>query len=255
MAPQMAIGPVRYAMKRERLTHAQRREQTRERLLEAARKMFVKKGLAATSVEDIAETAGYTRGAFYSNFDDKPELLLELVRRDHDSAQVDLRAVMDEGGTPAEVNARAIAYYSRYFRDRECFLLWVEATLLSYRDTAFQERFNAFRHEKLDQISAYIRTASGRDGGPLPLQADALALGLVSLRDGVQFSRMCDPQRASDKVMQIVLAGFFSCVLCRQSEEIPHADHGAGVPGRGRGSRTPTADADKIRDQGPAQRN
>ncbi|MFL9900489.1 TetR/AcrR family transcriptional regulator [Paraburkholderia fungorum] len=212
-------------MKRERLTHAQRREQTRERLLEAARKMFVKKGLAATSVEDIAETAGYTRGAFYSTFDGKPELLLELVRRDHDGAQVDLRAVMDDGGTPAEVKARAIAYYTRYFRDRDCFLLWVEAKLLAYRDTEFQEHFNALRHEKLDEISAYIRTASERDGRPLPLQADALALGLVSLRDGVQFSRMCDPQRASDKVMQILLAGFFSCVLWRQSEEIQHADH------------------------------
>jgi AcrR family transcriptional regulator len=74
-------------MKRERLTHAQRREQTRERLLEAARKTFVKKGLAATSVDNIAEAAGYTRGAFYSNFDGKPELLLELLRRDHESAQ------------------------------------------------------------------------------------------------------------------------------------------------------------------------
>jgi AcrR family transcriptional regulator len=240
-------------MKRERLTHAQRREQTRERLLEAARKMFVKKGLAATSVEDIAEAAGYTRGAFYSNFDGKPELLLELVRRDHDSAQFNLRAVMDGGGTPAEMSARAIAYYSHYFPDRECFLLWVEAKLLAYRDTAFQERFNALRHEKLTQISAYIRTASKRDGRQLPLQADALALGLVSLRDGVQFFGMCDPQRASDTVMQIVLAGFYSGVLCRQSEDIPHADHRAGAPGRGRGSRTLTAGTDKIRDEGPAR--
>ncbi|NPT61883.1 TetR/AcrR family transcriptional regulator [Paraburkholderia elongata] len=196
-------------MKRERLAHAQRREQTRERLLEAARKTFVKKGLAATSVKDITEAAGYTRGAFYSNFNGKPELLLELLRRDHDSAQVNLRAIVEEGGTPAEMKARAIAYYSRYFRDRDCFLLWVEAKLLAYRDTAYQERINAFRHEKLDQISAYIRTVSERDGRPLPLQADALALGLVSLSDGVQFSRMCDPQTASDKVMQTVLAGFF----------------------------------------------
>jgi AcrR family transcriptional regulator len=87
---------------------------------------FVNKGLAATSVEDIAEAAGYTRGAFYSNFNGKPELLLELLRRDHDSAQVSLRAIMEEGGTPAEMKARAIAYYSRYFRDRDFFLLWVE---------------------------------------------------------------------------------------------------------------------------------
>ncbi len=78
-------------MKRERLTRIQRKEQTLENLLEAARMMFVKKGLAATSVEDIAEAAGYTRGAFYSNFDGKPELLLELLRRDHDSAQAKQR--------------------------------------------------------------------------------------------------------------------------------------------------------------------
>jgi AcrR family transcriptional regulator len=238
-------------MKRERLTHAQRREQTRESLLEAARKTFVKKGFAATSVVDIAETAGYTRGAFYSNFDSKPELLLELLRRDHDSAQVNLRAIMEEGGTPAEMTARAIAYYSRYFRDRDFFLLWVEAKLLAYRDAGFQERFNAFRHEKLDQISAYIRTVSERDGRPLPLQADALALGLVSLRDGVQFSRVCDPQTASDEVMQTVLAGFFSCVFWRRPEKIQDADHRADVPGRRR--RTPTAGANNIRGQRPAQ--
>jgi AcrR family transcriptional regulator len=238
-------------MKRERLTHAQRREQTRERLLEAARKTFVKKGLAATSVENIAEAAGYTRGAFYSNFDGKPELLLELLRRDHDSAQVNLRAIMEEGGTPAEVKARVIAYYSSYFHDRDCFLLWVEARLLAHRDAGFQERFNAFRHEKLGQISAYIRTLSERYARPLPLQPDALALGLVSLRDGVQFSRVCDPQTASDEVMQTVLAGFFSCVLWRQPEEIQHADHRAGVPGSR--CRAPTADADNIRDQGAAR--
>ncbi|NPT57263.1 TetR/AcrR family transcriptional regulator [Paraburkholderia elongata] len=235
-------------MKRERLTHAQRKERTREHLFEAARTMFVKKGLAATSVEDIAEAAGYTRGAFYSNFDGKPELLLELLRRDHDSARANLRAIMEEGGTPAGTTARAIAYYSRYFRDQDFFLLWVEAKLLAYRDAGFQESFNAFQNEKLGQVSAYIRTFSERNGSSLPLQADALALGLVSLCDGVQFFRLCDPQMVSDKVMQTVLAGFFSCVSRRQSEEIPQADHRAGVPERGRGRRTPTTGADNIHD-------
>lgn len=216
-------------MKRERLTHAQRREQTRERLLEAARKMFVKKGLAATSVEDIAEAAGYTRGAFYSNFGGKSELLIELLRRDNNRARANLQALMEEGGTSAEMKARAIAYFSQYFRDHDCFPLWVEAKLLACRDTGFQERLNALRHEELDQFSAYIRMLSERDGRPLPLQADALALGLVSLCDGVQFSRMCDPQTVSDKVMQTVLAGVFSCVWWRQSEEIHYADHFAST--------------------------
>jgi AcrR family transcriptional regulator len=240
-------------MKRERLTHAQRREQTRERLLEAARKIFLKKGWAAASVEDIAEAAGYTRGAFYSNFDGKPDLLLELLRRDHDSVQVKLQANMVKGGTPAETKARAIAYYSRDFGDQDLFLLWVEAKLLACRDAGFQERFNAFRHEKLDQVSAYIRKLSERHDGPLRLHPDALALGLVSLSEGVQLSRMCEPEAANDNVMQTVLARFFSCVLWRQSEEIQHADHGAGVSVRGRGSRTPITGADDTRDKGPAR--
>lgn len=225
-------------MKRERLTHAGRKEQTRERLLEAARTMFVKKGLAATSVRDIAEEAGYTGGAFYSNFDDKLELLLELLRRDHDSARANLRATVNEGGSREQIKSRVIAYYRRYFRDHDCFPLWVEAKLLACRDTWFQERFNAFCHEELDQVSAYIRAFSERDGRPLLLQADVLALGLLSLCDGVQFVRMCDPQMVSDEVMQTVLAGFFSCVLRRQTEEMPCADHNASVPEPGRG-RTP----------------
>jgi len=235
-------------MKRERLTRAQRKEQTLERLLEAARTMFVKKGLAATSVEDIAGAAGYTRGAFYSNFDGKSELLLELMRRDHDRAQTNLRAMMEEGGTREQIKARATAYYSRHFLDCDGFPLWVEATLLACRDAGFQKRFNAFRQEKLDQVGAYIRTFWERDGRPLPLQADALALGLVSLRDGMQLFRMCDPQMVSDEAMQTVIAGFFSCVMMWQSEDMRRADHRAGVSDRGGGRRMPTVRAGNIHD-------
>ncbi|OUL92862.1 TetR family transcriptional regulator [Paraburkholderia hospita] len=177
--------------------------------------MFVKKGLAATSVEDIAEAAGYTRGAFYSNFDGKPELLLELLRRDHDSAQAKLRASVGTGGTCEQMKAHAIEYFRRQFSEHDGFPLWVEARLLGCRDAEFQERFNVFRHEKLDQVSAYIRTFSECEGRQPPLQVDALARGLVSLCDGMQLLRMCDPQMVNDEVTQTVLAGFLSRVLQR----------------------------------------
>jgi AcrR family transcriptional regulator len=216
-------------MKRERLTRAQRKDQTRECLLEAARKMFVERGLAATSVEDIAETAGYTRGAFYSNFGGKAELLIELLRRDLDRARAKLQAMMEEAGTPKEMKERAITYYSQYLLEHDGFPLWVEAELLACRDTGFQEHVSAFRHEKLDQVSAYIRMLSERNDRPLPQQTDALALGLVSLCDGVQFFRMCDPQMMSGKVMQGLLIGFFSCALWQQPEERLSDEHRAEI--------------------------
>jgi AcrR family transcriptional regulator len=200
-------------MKRKRLTREQSKDQTRERLIDSARTMFIKKGYVATSVEDIASVAGYTRGAFYSNFDGKAELLIELLRRDHDRMDADFQAIMQDGGTKAEIETRVTTYYSQMIRDDRCFPLWVEAKLLAGRDAKFRTRFNAFRNEKLEQIAAYIRAFSEQVGSELPLPAETLALGLVSLCDGLQFFRMCDPQQFTDEITESVLAGFFQRVL------------------------------------------
>ncbi|HWI32104.1 MAG TPA: helix-turn-helix domain-containing protein [Microbacterium sp.] len=57
------------------------RENTRARLLDAAAEVFAEVGLDAASVEAVCERAGFTRGAFYSNFETKDELFLELCGR------------------------------------------------------------------------------------------------------------------------------------------------------------------------------
>lgn len=56
-----------------------RREQTRTRLLNAAAEVFAEVGFEGASVEAVAERAGFTRGAFYSNFESKDELFLNLA--------------------------------------------------------------------------------------------------------------------------------------------------------------------------------
>jgi len=100
-------------MKRQRLTREQSKDQTRQRLLDAAQAIFMKKGFVAASVEDIAAAAGYTRGAFYSNFRSKPELFLELLRRDHESMQADLQNIFEENATREDMEASVLRYYSR----------------------------------------------------------------------------------------------------------------------------------------------
>lgn len=62
-------------------TATRSRENTRARLMEAAFEVFAEVGLDAASVEAICERAGFTRGAFYSNFDSKDELFLDLAAR------------------------------------------------------------------------------------------------------------------------------------------------------------------------------
>ncbi|MER7798218.1 TetR/AcrR family transcriptional regulator [Microbacterium sp. NPDC096154] len=57
------------------------RENTRARLLDAAAQVFAEVGLGEASVEAVCERAGFTRGAFYSNFESKDDLFLELAGR------------------------------------------------------------------------------------------------------------------------------------------------------------------------------
>jgi 8-oxo-dGTP diphosphatase len=67
------------APRRRRLTRAEAKAKTRDQLLDAAARVFAQKGYAGASVEEIAESAGYSTGALYSNFDSKEQLFLELM--------------------------------------------------------------------------------------------------------------------------------------------------------------------------------
>lgn len=67
---------------RQRLTRAQSHERTREDLLDAASQVFARHGFSAASVEEVAEAAGYSKGAVYSNFAGKADLVLALLDRE-----------------------------------------------------------------------------------------------------------------------------------------------------------------------------
>ncbi|MGT2476578.1 TetR/AcrR family transcriptional regulator [Paraburkholderia terrae] len=200
-------------MKRQRITREESRNQTRQRLCESAQIVFIKKGFTAASVDEIAKAAGYTRGAFYSNFRSKAELFLELLRRDHEAVHAGLQTLFEEGTTREEMEARVLGYYSNLNRDRKHFLLWTEAKLLATRDRCFRTYFNTFLHEKLEQLTAYIREFSTRAGTPLPMCAETLAIGLLGLLDGVRFYHMLDPQCVTGQKAELVLSEFFTQVV------------------------------------------
>lgn len=61
-----------------------RRAATRDRLVEAAKQTFAEKGVLGSSVEEICDVAGFTRGAFYSNFASKDDLCIAVLERHHE---------------------------------------------------------------------------------------------------------------------------------------------------------------------------
>lgn len=87
-----------------RMTRAESQAQTRARIVAAARMAFAAKGFYATTVEQIVEAAGYTKGAFYSNFPSKEALGLEITKADAgDKVDLLVNAIGDRigGGTDA----------------------------------------------------------------------------------------------------------------------------------------------------------
>ncbi len=200
-------------MSKVRLTREQSRDQTRQRLFDAAQSIFLSKGFVAASVEDIAELAGYTRGAFYSNFGSKSELFLQLLKRDHENVMADMRAIFEAGETREQMEASVLQYYSTHFRDNECFLLWMEAKLQAARDPEFRVGFTACLRELREATTEYVSQFSERVGTPLPLPARELAIGLLALSDGMQFSAAFDPQGVPPETTEAVLAGVFRRVV------------------------------------------
>src|SRR4051794_22285017 len=85
------------AAPRARLTRAEQQAQTRQALLDAAARVFVERGFLGASVEAITDEAGYSRGAFYSNFDSKEELFAELLQV---RVYTQYRAMADRANAP-----------------------------------------------------------------------------------------------------------------------------------------------------------
>lgn len=196
-----------------RLTREQSREQTRQRLLDAAQALFLEQGYSASSVEDITAAAGYTRGAFYSNFDSKAEMYLELLRRDHETMMGEMRVIFETDSSRAQMEEQVMRFYSQHFRDNKCFLLWIEAKLQAARDPEFRAGLIAFMREQRATITEYARQFSERVGTPLSMPPEELALGLVALCDGIQFCYAFDPQAVTAEMTESVLAEFFRRVV------------------------------------------
>lgn len=119
-----------------------RRAATRERLLAAAKQVFAERGIHGAAVEDICEAAGFTRGAFYSNFASKQELLVTLLGVEHDLLMARVNAVLAEEpaagpGTPDSVDV-VDQIVERFLAaspiDRESLLLQGEFQQLALRD-------------------------------------------------------------------------------------------------------------------------
>jgi AcrR family transcriptional regulator len=200
-------------MTRKRLSREDSREQTTQRLLDAAQKLIARKGLDAASVENIAEAAGYSRGAFYSNFKSKDDLFIELLRRDHLKSLAQYDELRDSDLPVDQMQLRTRDIYSHMFRDNESFMNWTEARMVAARDARFRTKLDALMAEKRAQIASFIGYFYQRVGVAPPMSPEKMAMGFMSLAEGVRLFMMSSPSEMTSATAESLLSLFVDSIM------------------------------------------
>jgi AcrR family transcriptional regulator len=177
------------------MTRAARRAQTRAALLDAAARIFVDRGFAGTSVEAIAAEAGYTRGAFYSNFATKEELFVALLQERGVEWARNL-ARESAGLTPAEVGAYAAAVHAQPGAEWMT-RLFLEVLAHAGRDPETRRLAAGFWSGTRDIGAEQIRRVYAAAGREPPADPSEIASAFIALHDGLALQHYVDPDAVS----------------------------------------------------------
>jgi AcrR family transcriptional regulator len=211
MAESAPAGPTR---RRTPVPRDQKKAQTRRRLLDAATNVFARRGFHGASVEDVVEEAGLTTGALYWHFKNKEELFLVLSREQVDKRLAEIRRVPDMAATPEALEQAAGRQFGSFIEhDPHWPLLFYEFWAYAVRDPHLRKEFGDQRRAVRSAIAEAIRRQASQAGVRLPLDSDALALGLGALMNGLAFERVADPQSVPDSLYGFLMSRFMSGVM------------------------------------------
>jgi AcrR family transcriptional regulator len=184
---------------------SRRREDTRQRLFEAAVELIAERGFSATTVDDIAERAGVAKGTVYYNFPSKTALFEDLLRHGVGLLTADFRAAVAGKPPGAAVSAlvRAQLEYIRRYRSFAQLLL----SEMWRTNREWQQTLKLLREEAIGVIVDVLQSGvdSGEFAADLDVRLSSSALfgvGLVVSLDWLMFQ----PDRDIDDVESALLA-------------------------------------------------
>jgi AcrR family transcriptional regulator len=182
-----------------------KREETRTRIVESAARAFARRGYRGASLDEIAQGAGYTKGALYYNFKSKEDLFLALLD-DHIEERLNLLEAIKARAEPPESRLRAGAgrVVSSLERDRDWSLLFFEFAAYAAREPRFRRKFAARLRPVQAAMGETIRALSA--GSELALPSERIALGVNALVDGIAMNRLIDRAAAPDELLGEMLA-------------------------------------------------
>ena len=179
-----------------RLSRAERRQQTRQDLISAAEACFVSRGFHASSVDEVAERAGYTKGAVYSNFASKEDLFFAVYERRVEQVLTEVVPDLRQLGAERAFDQLAAGAIQRRDRDDGWRAVFFEFWAHVVRHPELRERFAAIHARFLEPMADAVQQLAEDRGLTLPsdVTASQVAVAWNAMEVGLNLERLTQPQ-------------------------------------------------------------
>ncbi|WP_067544137.1 TetR/AcrR family transcriptional regulator [Nocardia crassostreae] len=187
-----------------RLTRSESQARTRADLLATARELFLADRYAKTSLERVAEVAGFSKGAVYSNFKTKSQLCLEVLTLIHETKFGEVTDLVNTDDSLEERLARLQQWAERTLGDVGWTMLEFEFAIVARDDPALQAALVSNLALMRGMVAAQLQTLAESIGVELPMSAEDAATSVLSLGLGLGIQRAVDPSLSAGLITDAV---------------------------------------------------
>jgi AcrR family transcriptional regulator len=189
-----------------RLTRDERRAQTRERLLDAAADVFNRLGYHGASLEAVAEAAGYTKGAVYSNFASKTELFLALAERRSLSANFDAQREQIVSTPLADfIDGMGETLRSQAAREEAWDVLTIEVWLAAMRDPSLRSVIAQDYRQMRAELGPLVAAKLVEEGLETPFTGEELGTLISAIGSGLILQHYLEPGAVDPELLPAAL--------------------------------------------------
>lgn len=182
------------------------RADTRARLLKAAGTVFAERGYDRASLDDVALAAGLTKGAVYSSFASKDELLYALMReRIHERLELVTEAAERHANVRDITDQAARGLAELISSQAEWHLLFIEFWARAVRDPELRDEFARERRTARAVLASLLEEQAATAGVELPAPAEQLAVAVLALANGIAIEHLADPETVDPSTFAVIL--------------------------------------------------
>jgi AcrR family transcriptional regulator len=219
----------------EPLTPERRRAMTRQHLLDAAAIVFAREGFHGSTLDEVAATAGFTKGAVYSNFKSKDELFLALLEERVERQFAVTIEVLDSG--PHELSeqlprVRELLRAGMFFWEDSWTTLYLEFVLYSRRNAEAAAKLAASSQRTRALVNELIKREYDLVGTVPRYPTAHLAEISLALFGGLGMDRLVDAGSVTDETLDTVIAYLYDSMGVDDESAPADSIHGpSSLPG------------------------